>query len=237
MFPFAQLLTSPALQSEPSVPTVTSPTPGQVITYAEDDGGAVATVAYSGNPSPDLSLTGADAALFEFSGDDIVWSAAPDYEDPQGSQGNTYALTVVAENSEGAFEVSFYVTVTNAVDVAPTITSPTATPVQVPSGRLTAFTARSSDDAASRTWAIDSGADAALFEIVASTGLVRFLAAPDYDDPQDADTDNDYELTISVTTSVDTDTQAVVVRVVEASESSGVNRTTNESVSTSLRKR
>jgi len=233
---FVQLLTAPALQtSSGTPPVITSPTPGQIVDYAEDDGGAVATVVYSGSPNPTLSLSGPDAALFDLSGDDIVWLAAPDYEDPQGASGNTYHLTVTATNSEDAFAVSFFVRVTNVVDVAPTITFPTSEPVQVPSGRRTAFTARSSDDAASRTWAIDGGADAALFSVVASTGLVRFLAAPDYDDPQDDDTDNDYELTISVTTSVDTDTQAVVVRVVEGGDGGRVVRKVKQTVRPRLR--
>ena len=205
------------MQGVTVAPSISSPTPGQVIDYEENGVGAVAAISASGTPTPTLSLTGTDAALFDISGTDLVWLSSPDYDDPQDSDGdNVYDVTVVADNGEGSFEVSFAVRVTNVVDVAPTITFPTATPVQVPSGRAVAFNARSSDDATTRTWSITVGADAALFSIDANTGRVTFDAAPDYDDPQDADTDNDYELTIQVETAADTDTQAVTVRVVEA---------------------
>lgn len=221
MLPFLQLLASPALQGDPYAPAITAPLPGQVIDYAEDDGGAITTVSWTGNPSPDYTLTGVDAALFAMSGDELTWADAPDYETPLDDDGdNVYDVTVVADNGVGSFEVSFAVRVVNAIDVAPTITFPTASPVQVPSGRAAAFTGRSSDDAASRTWAITGGADAALFAVVASTGRVSFLAAPDFEAPADADTDNDYELTLSVTTTAGVDTQAVVVRVVEAAPDS-----------------
>lgn len=208
------------MQGVTVAPSISSPTPGQVIDYEENGVGAVAAISASGTPTPTLSLTGTDAALFDISGTDLVWLSSPDYDDPQDSDGdNVYDVTVVADNGEGSFEVSFAVRVTNVVDVAPTITFPTATPVQVPSGRAVAFNARSSDDATTRTWSITAGADAALFSIDANTGRVSFVAAPDYDMPADANTDNDYELTISVTTSGGTDTQSVTVRVVEGSGS------------------
>ena len=213
---FIQLLTSPALQSDPQAPVITYPTPGLVIDYAEDDVASVATITWTGNPSQSYTLTGADAALFEMAGDDVVWLAQPDYETRADDDGdNVYDVTVVADNGQGSFEVSFAVRVTNVVDLSPTITFPTASPVQVPSGRAVAFNARSLDDASSRTWSITGGADAALFSVVGSTGRVSFLAAPDYASPADFDADNDYELTIQVSTSAGSDTQDVTVRVVE----------------------
>ena len=213
---FIQLLTSPALQSDPSAPVISYPTPGQVLEYAEDDGGSVATVITIGSPAPEYAITGADGALFTMLGNELAWASPPDFESPQDADGdNVYELTLTATNSEDSFAVSFAVQVLDAVDVVPTITFPTAEVVQVPSGRAVAFNGRSSDDASARTWWIVGGADAALFKVVASTGRFSFLAAPDFADPQDADTDNDYELTIQVSTSAGSDTQDVTVRVVE----------------------
>ena len=210
------LLSGPAMQGVTVAPSISSPTPGQVIDYDENGVGAVAAISASGTPTPTLSLTGTDADLFDISGTDLVWLSSPDYEDPQDSDGdNVYDVTVVADSGEGSFEVSFAVRVTNVVDLTPTITFPTDAPVQVPSGRVVAFNARSYDDASSRTWSITGGADADSFSIVGSTGRVSFDEAPDYTDPQDADTDNDYQLTIQVVTSAGTDTQDVTVRVVE----------------------
>ena len=210
------LSTSTLVEGALAAPSILSPTPGQVIDYEENGVGAVAAISASGTPTPMLSLAGTDAALFDISGTDLVWLSSPDYDDPQDSDGdNIYDVTVVADNGQGSFEVSFAVRVTNVVDLTPTITFPTDAPVQVPSGRAVAFNARSYDDASSRTWSITGGADAALFSVVGSTGRVSFDAAPDYADPQDADTDNDYQLTIQVVTSAGTDTQDVTVRVVE----------------------
>ncbi len=51
------------------------------------------------------------------------------------------------------------------------------------------------------TFAIDGGTDSALFDIDAATGALSFLAAPDFENPGDADTGNDYEVTVSLTDS------------------------------------
>ena len=213
---------------------ITAPVAGQEISYEENGVAAVATVAYAGWPEATLSLSGADAALFDLSGDEIVWLSPPDFEMPLDHDAdNVYELTVSAENMFGVFSVPFAVIVTNETDVVPTITFPTASPVHVPSGRAVAFNARSYDDASSRTWSITGGADAALFSVVGSTGRVSFDAAPDYADPQDADTDNDYQLTIQVVTSAGTDTQDVTVRVVEG----GARDNISHPVSTGIKNR
>ena len=47
-------------------------------------------------------------------------------------------------------------------------------------------------------WAISGGADAALFAIDANTGAVTFVAAPDFEAPNDVGADNQYELSVSV---------------------------------------
>lgn len=214
---FVPLITSPTLMAEPVAPVITYPTPGLVIDYEENDTDSVLVIERTGNPPPSYTLSGPDAAFFEVVGDTLWWLSSPDYDARDDEDGdNVYDVTLTGTNVAGSFGVSFAVRVTNVVDLAPSITFPTATPVQVPSGRAVAFNARSSDDATTRTWSITAGADAALFSIDANTGRVTFDAAPDYDDPQDADTDNDYELTIHVETAADADTQAVTVRVVEA---------------------
>ncbi|TCP39551.1 SdrD B-like domain-containing protein [Rhodovulum marinum] len=53
-------------------------------------------------------------------------------------------------------------------------------------------------DGDSLTYAIAGGADAALFEIDAHTGELRFKAAPDYEAPADAGGDNVYEVEVKV---------------------------------------
>jgi calcineurin-like phosphoesterase family protein/cadherin domain-containing protein len=48
------------------------------------------------------------------------------------------------------------------------------------------------------TYSIAGGADAARFAIVASTGVLSFAAAPDFENPTDANADNVYQVTVQV---------------------------------------
>lgn len=69
-------------------------------------------------------------------------------------------------------------------------------------------------------YSILGGADAALFEIDAVSGVLRFAwnADPDYEAPADADGDNRYEVVVAASNGVDTDEQALTVRVYNANE-------------------
>ena len=47
-------------------------------------------------------------------------------------------------------------------------------------------------------YAIQGGADASQFAIVASTGALTFVSPPNFEAPSDADTDNGYEVAVRV---------------------------------------
>ncbi len=68
---------------------------------------------------------------------------------------------------------------------------------------------------ASPTYSINGGADAALFEINSSTGLLRFKNAPDFETRLDANFDNVYEVVVRVSDGTFSDTQAISVTVVD----------------------
>jgi hypothetical protein len=79
------------------------------------------------------------------------------------------------------------------------------------------------DDAdATGAFSISGGADAALFTIDADTGVLEFLDAPDYEDPQDADGNNTYVVIVQATGDGATDTQTITVTVADVVEGSGV---------------
>ena len=88
----------------------------------------------------------------------------------------------------------------------------------------TGYTAQANAAAGAVTYSITGGADAQRFEINASTGVVRFVAAPDFEVPGDDDGDNVYAFAVTATaTSVDgsareTATQDVEVRVTNVDE-------------------
>ncbi|MGF1477538.1 MAG: Ig-like domain-containing protein [Geminicoccaceae bacterium] len=69
------------------------------------------------------------------------------------------------------------------------------------------------------TYSFSGGADQALFNINASTGLVTFINAPDFENPGDAGGDNVYNIQVTVTDSGGlTDAQDIAVTVTDVAE-------------------
>ena len=71
-------------------------------------------------------------------------------------------------------------------------------------------------------YALSDGADQALFSIVSTSGVLTFLTAPNYEDPQDADTDNAYLVEVQATSGTgdreQMATQTITVTVMDANE-------------------
>ncbi|MBI3155174.1 MAG: cadherin-like domain-containing protein, partial [Burkholderiales bacterium] len=81
-------------------------------------------------------------------------------------------------------------------------------------------TVTSSDiDGGAATYSIVAGGDGAKFTIDAATGVLGFLAAPDFENPADIDGDNVYELTVQVGDGAGgSDTQAISVTVTDVAD-------------------
>ncbi len=77
-------------------------------------------------------------------------------------------------------------------------------------------------DGPSLTYSISGGADAAKFTINASTGVLSFVAAPDYEAPTDADGDNVYDVIVQVSDGTLTDSQAIAVTVTDVNDNAPV---------------
>ena len=106
------------------------------------------------------------------------------------------------------------ITVTN-VNEAPTFTSgATATVSENVSTSTAVYTAVAADvDAGAVVTYSLSGADAALFNIDSSTGVVTFKASPNYEAPLDSGANNVYDLSVSASDGTNITTQAVAVTV------------------------
>jgi len=65
------------------------------------------------------------------------------------------------------------------------------------------------------SYAITGGADAARFTIDATTGVLSFVAAPDFEAPTDADGNNVYEVVVSASDGSLSDTQNIAVTVTD----------------------
>ena len=91
--------------------------------------------------------------------------------------------------------------------------------ITVAENTMSVTTALASDpDTAVVTYSIIGGADAALFQIDAETGVLSFQAAPNYEAPADVDGNNVYDVTVQVSDGSLTDTQEIAVTVNNAND-------------------
>ncbi len=147
------------------------------------------------------------------------------------SNGNAYAFFSFKVHDGIAYssEKDTIVIDVKAVNDPPVITSTDSTGIA--ENTTTALTVTSSDfDGASPQYAITGGDDQAKFQIGATSGILSFKAAPDYDNPADNNGDNIYlvEVTVSDGNS-GYDVQAIKISVVNVNEAPVI--TSKDSVS------
>ena len=129
-------------------------------------------------------------------------------------------MQVRATNDEGTGGWSASGSGATDANAAPSFTSSAATftPAenQTAVGTVAASDRRHDDDITG--YEISGGADRALFSIN-NSGVLTFQAAPNYEDPQDADTDNAYLVVVQATSGTgdreQTATQTITVTVMD----------------------
>lgn len=185
---------------------------GYTATAADADGDAV-TFAIAG---------GADASRFVINATtgQLSFVAAPNFEAPSDANGdNRFDVTISASDGEATVLQTVTITVTNVNDVAPQITSAAA--FTAAENRTTAFTATAVDPEGDAITFSISGADAARFAINAQTGVVTFIAAPDFETPADAGANNVFDIIVTASDGVNSTTQAVSITVANAANIAG----------------
>ncbi len=170
---------------------------------ASDDEGDTLTFAFGG---------GADDALFTLdeSTGALAFTAAPDFEAP-GSAAGTNVYTVIVTVSDGtndAVSLTIEITVT---DVASPAFTTTAAQSLVEGG--TSVATISAAGAVTMT----AGADLSKFTL-SNMNALTFNAAPDFENPLDADSKNTYEVTFTATEGSETSTLAMTVTIKDAYE-------------------
>jgi len=169
---------------------------------------------------------GADQALFSLDTNTgvVTFIAAPDFEIP-GDAGadNNYDIQITVTDSGGLPTVqNIVITVTDvAENTAPTISS--ANTASVAENQTGAIDVQATDDSDSEgsglTFSKTGGADQALFSLNSTTGVVTFIAAPDFEIPGDAGADNVYNIQVTVTDSGGLPTvQNIVITVTDVAE-------------------
>ena len=147
------------------------------------------------------SIAGTDAAHFTINASSgvITFNIAPDFEAPLDSGfDNNYELIIGAQDPVGnQGQQSLTVAVSNVNDNAPAFAE-TAIATTVAENELAVASTSATDaDGDDFVYALQTGADAALFAIDPSSGVIVFNSEPDYEDPQDSDGDNVYEFSVA----------------------------------------
>ncbi|MGR3279849.1 calcium-binding protein, partial [Acaryochloris marina NIES-2412] len=131
-----------------------------------------------------------------------------------------------------AFDVSDF------INLAPTITSDgggaTAT-INVVENQTAVTDVETTDDfnteGAGLTYSFTGGADQALFNLDANTGVITFNTAPDFEMPGDANGDNNYALQVTVTDAGGlTDVQDITVSVTDGNDAPTITSSATASV-------
>ena len=228
-------------QSSNSAPFITSNGSGASAAVSAAENGTAVTKVTAGDADSDTltySLTGGDdAALFQINASDgtLTFLAAPDFESPQDKDANNaYSLVVTVSDGDLSDTQTITVTVGNVDEDGnepPAISSngggSTATVnVAENATAVTTVVASDVDAGSSVTYSIGGGADASLFSINANSGALRFVAAPNFENPQDVGADKDYEVIVTASDGSLTDSQTLTVRVTNVDEAPAI--TSNE---------
>lgn len=159
--------------------------------------------------------------VFTVTGTSLKNSAVLNYE-----VATFHLVTIQADNGvDTPLTRQFTILVTD-VNEAPVITSngggaTAAISIAENTTAVTTVTATDVDAGAALTYSISGGADAALFQIGSSSGVLTFISAPDFEIPTDANADNDYVVVAQVSDGSLTDTQTVTVTVTDVGEGAG----------------
>lgn len=201
-----------------SPPTITSNDSVSV----EENQTAVTTVTATDPDSSTFTYSisgGFDANLFSINSSTGVLSfkVAPDFESPKNFyKDNIYEVTVQVSDGELSSSQNIRVTVTD-LNEAPVITSDGGEAAANLDAKekqtaVTTVTATDPEDY-TLTYSITGGFDEELFTIDASTGVLSFKTAPDFELKADANADGIYEVTVEVSDGTLTDTQSIYVTV------------------------
>lgn len=202
---------APVITSPASASVAENTTAAYTVTATDVD---LDTITYS-------IIGGSDASRFTINASTgaVSFVSAPDHENPDDTGGNNvYDIVVRASDGSNNTDQSVAITVTDVNDNAPAFTS--AATASVAENQTSAYDADATDADATSTLSYSlSGTDAALFSINASTGVVSFVAAPDFEAPGDAGADNVYDFVVTASDGANTTDQAVAVTVTDVSES------------------
>ena len=188
------------------------------VEFAENGTGIVYTAQATDVDNEPLtySINGTDAAFFTIgaSSGELAFRSPPDYEQPTDTSGaNSYSLSLLATDPVGnQGQQSLTVQVSNVNDNQPVFNQGSSTIAFTENYTSSIELSASDIDGDTLSYSL-SGADAAAFNINASSGAIWFASAPDYDNPHDSNQNNVYELIFSASDGVHTSSQNIYISI------------------------
>ncbi len=183
----------------------TDPDAGDTFTYTIQGGADAAAFSIGGAGGNELMLT---AGVLNFEGQP-AYTVVIRVTDAGGKSHDETITVTVTDRNEAPAITSNGGGATAGVSVAENsaaVTTVTATDVDLSPDTL--------------TYSLAGGADQGLFTLDSATGVLTFVAAPDFEAPADADADNIYDVTVQVSDGEGgTDTQALSVTVTNGNDS------------------
>jgi uncharacterized protein YjiK len=214
-----------------SPPQITSDGGGDTASRSVAENQTAVTTVTAVDPNMGDTLTfsisgGPDAARFQIdSGTGVLtFVTAPNHESPTDvGANNVYDVTVmVSDGAGGTDSQALAVTVLNVNEFPPVITSDGGganAALSRPENQTAVTTVTATDgDADVLTFSISGGDDAAKFAINASSGVLTFVSAPDFENPTDVGGNNVYEVIVSASDGSLSDAQAIAVTVTNVNE-------------------
>ncbi|MDH5564474.1 MAG: Ig-like domain-containing protein, partial [Nitrospirota bacterium] len=124
----------------------------------------------------------------------------------------TYTIRDLAGATSNTVTVSLTVTPQNDAPIITSNGGGASAAISILSGNTNVTDVNASDaENATLTYSIIGGADAALFTIAPSTGVLTFITAPDFQAPGDAGANNIYDVIVQASDGSAVDTQALAV--------------------------
>ena len=200
----------------PMPPVFTSSASAGVAENQTDAYRAVATDADSDTLSYSLSGTDADRFMIDSATGEVRFIEAPDFETPGDADAdNVYDIIVTASDGTNSAERTVAIMVTDENE-PPVFTSDAA--VSMAENQTAAYTALATDaDGDTLSYSL-SGTDAARFMIDPATGAVRFIASPDFENPDDAGGNNVYDITVTASDGDNSTNQDVAITVMNVND-------------------
>ncbi|HYE45769.1 MAG TPA: cadherin domain-containing protein [Caulobacter sp.] len=212
-------------------PTITSNGGGAAAAVSVAENQTAVTTVTASDPDAGATLSysiagGADAAFFTINSatGQLAFASARDFEAPADAGGNNvYDVTVQVSDGTNTDTQAIAVTIDDVAE-GPVITSdgggPTAALARNENGvAVTTITATS---ALAVTYSIIGGLDAGLFTINSATGVLSFVAAPNFEGPADSDGNNLYQVVVQASDGAATDSQTISVTVQNLNETPAI---------------